>query len=368
MIVRPTRREMLRYGAAAAAAALPAPAIAQAWPSKPIRIICTYPAGGLTDVFSRAYGEYVSQKTGQPVVVENKAGAAGAIGAEMVKAAPPDGCTLMFTNSTTMVQNKVLFKKLPYNPDKDFALVAWFNTGHRLEAVADPLVDGEQVVRHRAPGDGGVAHAAEIGLAADDDRYKNRVLGKFVVGAAEEAVNLAAEGRQLTVRRPIVCQRLQCLEFGVPAVGLVLCGLRRLVDLPGERQGLVRHLGAVHVLAEPVDHLEDVAEADDDPALPLPAATPPGREGELDRTVLVGLDDKGRHAGNFPGIARRLDAEREGLGVLDNRRSGNGVCSACGRRIEEDEVLAACRSPDGLGHVERASAKAVQGDRAVIIH
>ena len=48
----------------------------------------------------------------------------------MVKEAPPDGYTLMFTNSTTMVQNKVLFKKLPYDPDKDFALVAWFNTGH----------------------------------------------------------------------------------------------------------------------------------------------------------------------------------------------------------------------------------------------
>jgi tripartite-type tricarboxylate transporter receptor subunit TctC len=115
---------------AATCAALPAPSIAQAWPNRPIRIICTYPAGGLTDVFARAYGEYIAQKMGQPVVVENKAGAAGAIGAEMVKSAPPDGYTLMFTNSTTMVQNKVLFRKLPYDPDKDFALVAWFNTGH----------------------------------------------------------------------------------------------------------------------------------------------------------------------------------------------------------------------------------------------
>ena len=58
MIVRASRRELLRYGsAAAAAAALPAPAIAQAWPSKPIKIICGYPAGGLTDTFARAYGE-----------------------------------------------------------------------------------------------------------------------------------------------------------------------------------------------------------------------------------------------------------------------------------------------------------------------
>jgi tripartite-type tricarboxylate transporter receptor subunit TctC len=133
MLIRPTRRDVLRLGALAAA--LPAPALAQAWPSKPIKIVCTYPPGGLTDVFARAYGEYVSQKVGQSVVVENKAGAAGAIGAELVKQSPPDGYTLMFTNSTTMMQNKVLFKKLPYDPDKDFSLVAWFNTGHLPTAV-----------------------------------------------------------------------------------------------------------------------------------------------------------------------------------------------------------------------------------------
>ena len=133
MLIRPRRRDVLRLGAAAAL--LPAPAIAEAWPSKPIRIVVTYPPGGLTDVYARAYGDYVSQKVGQPVVVENKAGAAGAIGAEIVKGAPADGYTLMFTNSTTMMQNKVLFKKLPYDPDKDFALVAWFNTGHLPTAV-----------------------------------------------------------------------------------------------------------------------------------------------------------------------------------------------------------------------------------------
>lgn len=137
MIVRPGRRHLLRLGAATTvAAALSAPAIAQApWPNKPIKIIVTYPPGGLTDVFARAYGDYVSQKTGQSVVVENKTGAAGAIGAELVKQAPPDGYTLMFTNSTTMMQNKVLFKKLPYDPDKDFTLVVWFNTGHLPTAV-----------------------------------------------------------------------------------------------------------------------------------------------------------------------------------------------------------------------------------------
>lgn len=131
MIVRPSRRDVLRYGSVAAASLLPAPAIAEAaWPSKPIRIVCGYPAGGLTDIFARGYGEFISQKTGQPVVVENKAGASGAIAAEQVKGAAADGYTLMFTISTTMIMNKVLFKKLPYDPDKDFALISWLNAGH----------------------------------------------------------------------------------------------------------------------------------------------------------------------------------------------------------------------------------------------
>src|SRR5260370_14006861 len=130
-MIGPGRRHVLRLGGVAAAAALPAPAIAQAaWHSKPMRIVCSHPPGGLTDLFARAYGEYISQRTGQPAVVENKAGAAGAIAAEQVKFAPADGYTLMWTNSTTMIQNKLLFKKLPYDPDKDFVLISWMNTGH----------------------------------------------------------------------------------------------------------------------------------------------------------------------------------------------------------------------------------------------
>src|SRR5258708_8955555 len=121
----------------AAAASLPSPALAQeACPRKPMRIVCGYPAGGLTDIFARAYGEYISQKTGQPVTVENKAGASGAIAAEQVKNAAPDGYTLMWTISTTMIMNKVLFKKLPYDPDKDFVLISWMNAGHLPTIVA----------------------------------------------------------------------------------------------------------------------------------------------------------------------------------------------------------------------------------------
>jgi tripartite-type tricarboxylate transporter receptor subunit TctC len=125
-----TRRNMLASGLASAAA-LPfaGPARAQGWPSKPIKIVVGYPAGGLADLFARAYGEYIAQKLGQPVLVENKAGAGGIIGAQTVKASPADGYTLMFTIATTMIMNRVLYKTLPYDADKDFVLISSMSPG-----------------------------------------------------------------------------------------------------------------------------------------------------------------------------------------------------------------------------------------------
>lgn len=125
-----TRRTLIRTGAAAATLPLiGAPAIAQGWPNKPIKFVVSYPAGGLTDIFGRAYGDYISKKLGQTVVVENKAGAGGTVGALEVKRAPADGYTLLITISTTMIMNKVLYKSLPYDPDKDFELISYMPSG-----------------------------------------------------------------------------------------------------------------------------------------------------------------------------------------------------------------------------------------------
>ena len=119
------RRQFIAAGAAAASLPLfTIEAQAQAYPNKPIRIVVGYPAGGQTDIIARTYGEYLSRTLGQPVVVENKGGAGGIIGAVEVKRSPPDGYTLMVTISTTMVGNRVTVKNLPYDPDKDFQMVS----------------------------------------------------------------------------------------------------------------------------------------------------------------------------------------------------------------------------------------------------
>ncbi len=136
MGIRLQRRRFVGASAALAAAALaPWGARAQAWPTKPVRVIVAFPAGGLTDALARAYSEQLATRLGQPFVVENKPGATGMIGAAEVAKSAPDGQTFLFTISTTINQNRVLYKKMPYDPDKDFTYVSGFHAGHLPLAV-----------------------------------------------------------------------------------------------------------------------------------------------------------------------------------------------------------------------------------------
>lgn len=126
-MLTPTRRGLIVAGAGA----LAAPALfatssrAQAaFPNKPMRIVVPYPAGGQTDGIARVYGEYLGRKLGQSVVVENKGGAGGTIGVAEVKRAAPDGYTILCTISSSLIQNRVTVKDLPYDPEKDFTYLA----------------------------------------------------------------------------------------------------------------------------------------------------------------------------------------------------------------------------------------------------
>lgn len=127
-IPRPSHfsRRLALAAVATLAAAAPLLASAQspaAWPSKPIRIIVSYPAGGVSDVVARALGDKLSAQLHTPVVVENKAGAGGSIGMDMVAKAAPDGYTLGFSAISPLVLNPHLGKS-PFDPVKDIAPVA----------------------------------------------------------------------------------------------------------------------------------------------------------------------------------------------------------------------------------------------------
>ncbi len=120
--MNPTRRRIIAAGAGILATpALFTAATAQGtFPSKPIRIVVPYPAGGQTDGIARSFGDFLSRKLGQSVVVENKGGAGGTIGVTEVKRAAPDGTTILCTISSSLIQNRITVKDLPYDPEKDF--------------------------------------------------------------------------------------------------------------------------------------------------------------------------------------------------------------------------------------------------------
>jgi tripartite-type tricarboxylate transporter receptor subunit TctC len=94
------------------------------YPTRPIKLVVPYAAGGPTDVLGRLVGEYLGRDLKQPVIVENKAGAQGAIGAEAVARADPDGYTLFVTAASIFVLNPLLYKKLNYDPVRDFHMLA----------------------------------------------------------------------------------------------------------------------------------------------------------------------------------------------------------------------------------------------------
>jgi tripartite-type tricarboxylate transporter receptor subunit TctC len=107
-----------------AATLLAAAAQAQAWPNRTVTLVVPFPPGGGTDTGGRILAEQLGKRWGQTVIVENKGGAAGQIGADLVAKAKPDGYTLLLGNIGTQAINPSLYPKMPYDPDKAFAPVA----------------------------------------------------------------------------------------------------------------------------------------------------------------------------------------------------------------------------------------------------
>jgi tripartite-type tricarboxylate transporter receptor subunit TctC len=109
--------------ACVAAALLAGTALAQSYPLKPVRLIVGFPAGGPTDIFGRTFAQALSAGLGQTVIVENKSGGGGVLGIDAVAKASPDGYTLGFNNQGSVAMAPFVLSKMPFNPNKDLALI-----------------------------------------------------------------------------------------------------------------------------------------------------------------------------------------------------------------------------------------------------
>jgi tripartite-type tricarboxylate transporter receptor subunit TctC len=129
---------------------------AQAYPSKPVKVVVPYPAGSTPDIIGRTLAERLQRALGQPFIVENRSGAGGNIGAEAVARAPADGHTLLVGGNGPVAINKHLYKGLAYDPERDLAPISLLATAPQLLVVKPELklADFRSFVEHvrRAPG------------------------------------------------------------------------------------------------------------------------------------------------------------------------------------------------------------------------
>ena len=165
-----------------AAALLSMAAAAQSWPQKPVRFIVPFAPGGATDIAARMLGEKLSQFWGQSVVIENRAGAGGALGAAEAARATPDGYTLFFPSGSVMTANQFVYAKLNYDPEKDFVPVTNVVTGPQVLVVpanspyktVKDLIDGARA----NPGKLTFGHAGigtQTHLAAENFLYQAKI-------------------------------------------------------------------------------------------------------------------------------------------------------------------------------------------------
>ena len=121
---------------AAVLALLPALAAAQAWPTRPVKIVVPFAAGGATDVVARLLAQKLQEAWGQPVVVEDRAGAGGNIGADAVAKSAPDGYTLLMTSGSIVTANPYMYRDMPFDAARDLVAITNVATGPQVIAVS----------------------------------------------------------------------------------------------------------------------------------------------------------------------------------------------------------------------------------------
>jgi len=204
---------------------------AQDYPSRPIRVIDSFPAGGNTDVLSRTLGQKLFERWGQPIIVDNRPGAAGNIGAEIAARAAPDGHTLLMGLTTTLAPSMTLFPKLPYDAVRDFApvgtvasslLVMLVHPSLPVKSTKDLIVlararPGE--LRYASSGVGGPLHLAtellkaKAGVDMVHVAYKGGAPAAAAVASGEVQLGFASLAASLPL---IKAGRLRAIAVSTP--------------------------------------------------------------------------------------------------------------------------------------------------------
>lgn len=211
---------------------------AQTFPGKPIRLVVPFPPGGATDILARMLGEKLAVAFKQPVVIENKAGAAGIIGTDAVAKATPDGHTLVLSLSNSLLTNQFLYTKLPYDTQRDLALVYQIATAPLVLVVhpSVPANTGPELLQYvkankgklayGSYGTGAYPHLAGSHMSLTQQADMNHIPYKGEAPMMQELI-----GGQIQMAYASALQAKPHLEAGkVKAIGVT--GERRMSTLP----------------------------------------------------------------------------------------------------------------------------------------
>ena len=288
-----TRRTCLGIVAASALCLGPA-AHAQTYPTKLIRIIVPFPAGGATDTVARLLAEKMAPRLGQTIIVENKGGAAGILGTDMVVKAPGDGHTLTVSLSTNLLTNQFLFKNLPYNPQRDLVLVSQIAVAPIVLLVhpSVPASTGPELLKYIAANKGKVSYGSwGVGSAGH--------LSSAHLSQSQNAnmSHVAYKGEAPMITDLIGGQIQMAFASAQQAKSFVDAGKLKAIGVTGEQRMSV--LPNVPTLVEQ-GLKDDVFRVTGWVAMAAPAATP--------QAVIQRLADEVRAACELPEVRARITA------------------------------------------------------------
>jgi len=223
---------VLRLVLGAALLAAGAAALAQ-YPSKPIRFIAPFPPGGSSDVLCRILGQKLSDLSGQPVLVENRAGASGNIGHEFAAKQPPDGYTLVLSNNAALAINPHLFKRLGFDPEGDFAPVTMVASAGQVLVVhpSVPVTSVKELIALAK------ARPGQLHFGSGGKGIPSHVAGEtFKVAAGVDIVHVPYKGTVQAVGDLVGGQLQLVFSDMVPAIPHIRSGkLRALAVTVGSR-------------------------------------------------------------------------------------------------------------------------------------
>lgn len=211
---------------------------ADAYPSKPIKMIVAFNAGGATDIIARIVSQKLSDSLGQSVVVDNRPGATGIVGTEMVAKSPPDGYTLLMVTAGTHAINASLFKNLPYDPVKDFVHINWTAVAPNVLIVNNsvPATNVQELIKlaKEKPGQltfGSAGSGSTLHLSGEEFKYMAGIDITHVPykGGAPAMTDLL--GGRLTMMFDSISQAVPHIKAG-KVRALAVTGAKRVAALP----------------------------------------------------------------------------------------------------------------------------------------